>query len=99
MSIIGNFDRQWMIKAPFVRRGLGGYDGWMLFESDRIRNIVWLTAGDTYVIGGPINLSGSIFPCASSSSRSRFSLFGRSLSWRRLSSARCQSTAACSSRW
>jgi hypothetical protein len=46
------------IKAAFLRRGLGGYEGRMLFQSDRLRHIVWLTAGDTYVVGGPIMCSG-----------------------------------------
>jgi hypothetical protein len=53
-----NLYRHQMIKVPFVRRGLGGYDGWMLFVSDRLGNIRWLRAGQEDVAGGPIRASG-----------------------------------------
>ncbi len=45
-------------KEPFIRRSLGGYDGWMLFESDRLRKIIWIRAGRKDVVGGPIRASG-----------------------------------------
>jgi hypothetical protein len=46
------------IKASFVRRGLGGPFGSMLFKSDRLGWIRWITAGHEDVAGGPIRASG-----------------------------------------
>lgn len=45
-------------KASFVRRGLGSYDGCMLFESDRLRSITWVSAGYQDVARWPIMASG-----------------------------------------